>query len=38
MGRILVDVAAGHPHVFIAGGALDVVDSKGQECGISDVQ
>jgi hypothetical protein len=26
----------GHPHVFVAGGALDVVDVNGQECGISD--
>jgi hypothetical protein len=26
----------GHPHVFIAGGALDVVDESGAECALSD--
>jgi hypothetical protein len=33
IARMLAD---GHPHVFVAGGALDVVDASGQECGISD--
>jgi hypothetical protein len=33
IARLLAD---GHPHVFVAGGALDVVDVNGQECGISD--
>jgi hypothetical protein len=33
IARLLAD---GHPHVFVAGGALDLVDSNGQECGISD--
>lgn len=36
IGRILDDVANGHPHVFVAGGPLDVVDTSGQECSISD--
>jgi uncharacterized Zn-finger protein len=36
IARQLADVANGHPHVFVAGGALDVVDSNGQECSISD--
>jgi hypothetical protein len=26
----------GHPHVFVAGDALDVVDGNGQECSLSD--
>ncbi|MGA3371760.1 MAG: hypothetical protein ABSC48_08375 [Terracidiphilus sp.] len=33
IARLLTD---GKPHVFVAGGALDVVDANGQECGISD--
>ncbi len=33
IARMLSD---GHPHVFVAGDALDVVDASGQECGISD--
>jgi hypothetical protein len=33
IARLLTD---GHPHVFVAGGALDLVDDSGQECGISD--
>jgi hypothetical protein len=33
IARILAD---GRPHVFVAGGALDLVDANGQECGISD--
>jgi hypothetical protein len=33
IARLLAD---NHPHVFVAGDALDVVDVNGQECGISD--
>ena len=33
IARMLGD---GRPHVFVAGGALDLVDANGQECGISD--
>jgi hypothetical protein len=33
IARLLVD---GHPHVFVAGGTLDLVDASGQECGVSD--
>ena len=34
IARLLSD---GHPHVFVAGGSVDVVDaSSGQECAISD--
>ena len=33
IARLLTD---GHPHVFVVGSALDVVDVNGQECGISD--
>lgn len=33
IARMLTD---GHPHVFVAGGALDLVDANGQECAISD--
>jgi len=34
IARLLSD---GHPHVFVAGGGVDVVDaSSGQECAISD--
>jgi hypothetical protein len=36
IARILADVAAGHPHVFVAGGPLDLVDAAGTECAISD--
>ena len=36
IARILADVAAGHPHVFVAGGPLDLVDAAGNECAISD--
>jgi hypothetical protein len=36
IARILADVANGHPHVFVAGGPLDLVDANGQECAISD--
>jgi hypothetical protein len=33
IARMLGD---GHPHVFVAGAALDLVDGNGQECAISD--
>ena len=33
IARMLAD---GHPHVFVAGGSLDVTDGNGQECAISD--
>jgi len=33
IARLLAD---GKSHVFVAGGALDLVDANGQECGISD--
>jgi hypothetical protein len=33
IARMLGD---GRPHVFVAGGALDLVDGNGLECGISD--
>ena len=33
IARMLGD---GHPHVFVAGDALDVVDASGQECALSD--
>jgi hypothetical protein len=33
IARLLAD---GKPHVFVAGGALDLVDASGQECAISD--
>jgi hypothetical protein len=33
IARMLGD---GHPHVFVAGDALDVVDSNGAECALSD--
>ena len=36
IARTLGDVAAGHPHVFVVGTALDVVDSSGTECALSD--
>ncbi len=36
IARILADVANGHPHVFVAGSALDLTDASGQECAISD--
>jgi hypothetical protein len=36
IARILAEVANGHPHVFVAGGPLDLVDANGQECSISD--
>ena len=26
----------GRPHVFVAGGNLDVTDASGQECAVSD--
>ena len=33
IARMLGD---GHSHIFVAGGALDVVDSSGMECALSD--
>jgi len=33
IARLLSD---GHPHVFVAGGNLDVTDASGQECVVSD--
>ena len=33
IARLLSD---GHPHVFVAGGSLDVTDTSGQECVVSD--
>ena len=33
IARLLSD---GHPHVFIAGGSLDLVDASGAECAVSD--
>jgi hypothetical protein len=36
IGRTISDVANGRPHVFVVGNALDVVDSSGTECALSD--
>ena len=36
IARLLADVANGHAHIFVTGGALDVVDANGQECALSD--
>jgi hypothetical protein len=36
IGRTIGDVANGHPHVFVVGTALDVVDGSGMECSLSD--
>jgi len=36
IARLLADVAGGHAHVFVAGSALDVVKTDGQECALSD--
>jgi len=37
IARLVSDVQNGHPHVFVAGSSLDVVDaSSGAECAISD--
>jgi hypothetical protein len=33
IARMLAD---GHPHAFVAGGSLDVTDSTGAECALSD--
>jgi hypothetical protein len=33
IARLLSD---GHPHVFVAGGSLDVTDASGNECVVSD--
>jgi hypothetical protein len=34
--RILAEVAGGHTHIFMVGGALDVVDASQTECSLSD--
>jgi hypothetical protein len=36
IARIINDVAAGHPHVFLVSAPLDVVDASGTECALSD--
>jgi len=37
IARLVNDVQNGHPHVFVAGGSLDVVDASSEaECAISD--
>ena len=36
IARIIGDVGAGHPHVFVVASPLDVVDSSGTECALSD--
>ena len=37
IARLVSDVQNGHPHVFVAGGSVDVVDANsGAECAISD--
>jgi len=37
VARMLSDVQSGHPHVFVAGGNVDVVDANsGTECAITD--
>jgi len=36
IARTLSEVASGRPHVFVVGNALDVVDSSGMECALSD--
>ena len=33
VARLLTD---GHPHVFVVGGGLDLVDASGQECAVSE--
>jgi hypothetical protein len=33
IARLLSD---GHPHIFVAGDSVDVVDANGQECAVSD--
>jgi len=33
IGRMMTD---GHPHVFVVGGSLDVVNATGTECSVSD--
>jgi hypothetical protein len=36
IARMMSEAASGHPHVFLVGAALDVVDSSGTECALSD--
>ncbi len=36
IARMMNDAASGHPHVFLVGSALDVVDGSGNECALSD--
>jgi len=36
IARMMNDAANGHPHVFMVGNALDVVDTSGNECALSD--
>jgi hypothetical protein len=36
IARIIADVGAGHPHVFLVAAPLDVVDGSGTECALSD--
>ena len=36
IARMMSDVAGGHPHTLLVGGPLDVVDSYGNECALSD--
>lgn len=36
IASVMTDVANGHPRVFVVGGSLDVVDSSGNECALSD--
>jgi hypothetical protein len=36
IAHLMSDAASGHPHVFVVGSALDVVDSSGNECALSD--
>jgi len=36
IARMMNDAASGHPHVFVVGSPLDVVDSSGTECALTD--
>ena len=36
IARMIADVTAGHPRVFVVGTALDVVNGAGMECSLSD--
>ena len=35
IARTLQDSAAGHAHVFVVGGSMDMVDASGTECALS---